>query len=88
VGVMRDYWICFTNGRDRLCTARAAPDVVFAGTKARQLALDVMHQGRFGFDWKNWRIIIETHDEGRFDEPFPAARAGKALAWAHGGVGK
>jgi hypothetical protein len=66
-----NYWVRFTNGHNRLSMGIAEPDLVFAVVKARQYALDIMQYWRSRSDWKNWRIIIETPDEGRIDEPFP-----------------
>lgn len=62
----------FTDGQISRFTSLAAPDLISASMKASQLAKDIMQQKPFGdFDWRKWRIIIATADEGRFEEAFP-----------------
>ena len=69
---MRSYCMRFTNGQIGRHIVLAAPDLIFAGMKARRLAQNIMHQKPFGvFDWTKWHIVIEAAGEGRFDEVFP-----------------
>jgi hypothetical protein len=42
---------------------------MFAGMKGHAMARDMIQQEPFGrIDWRQWRVVIETADEGRFEE--------------------
>jgi hypothetical protein len=67
------YWIKFTNGDDWRGTVVAQPDIIFATMKARTLAPDILQLPTIRCrDGAKWRIVIQTDNEGRLEEPFPA----------------
>ncbi len=67
------YLVQFTDGRTAQQTRIDAPDIFYAGVRARSFAREMIRRSSFGVcDWSGWRMIIDVPEEGRFDEAFPA----------------
>jgi hypothetical protein len=71
--LLHAYSVAFTNGS----TGRQIPLEAFSLSEARERAANIArgimeeHEPATK-DWSEWRIIIETVDEGRSDDPFPS----------------
>ena len=69
----RLYGIVFTNGLEHRHASVEADDLAHARKRAGNIAQGIMggQRSRDMSDWSQWRIVIETRDEGRTDDPFP-----------------
>jgi hypothetical protein len=71
--LLNAYSVVFTDGN----TTRRIPLEAFSLPEAREraanIARGIMEQHEPATkDWSEWRIVIETLDEGRSDDPFPS----------------
>jgi hypothetical protein len=72
----RLYGIVFTNGLEHRHTSVEADDLAHARKRAGNIAQGIIGQrSRDMSDWSQWRIVIDTRDEGRTEDPFPEALA-------------
>jgi hypothetical protein len=72
-GLIRFYSVVFTDGSALRRTHVEANNVADARARAANIALGMMDQHEPGTqDWSAWHVIIDTPDEGCWDDPFPS----------------
>ena len=83
----RLYGIVFTNGLEHRHTSVEADDLAHARQRAGNIAQGIMGQhSRDMSDWSQWRIVIDTRDEGRTEDPFPEQALEEAPGMGSTGV--
>jgi hypothetical protein len=84
----RLYGIVFTNGFEHRQISVEADDLAHARQRAGDIAQGIIGQrSRDMSDWSQWRIVIQTRDEGRTEDPFPEQALALEEAPAMGSTG-
>ena len=84
--LIHPYSVVFTNGSVFRRTLVEAISLAHAQERAENMARGMMDAHAPGDqDWSQWRIVIETPDQGRSDAPFPDPPAEEGVSGAGGG---